>query len=113
MSYGSQAAAANESMTAVRFDFPRPMDVPAGHSLTVPFIDGTFLAEPVSVYQPDVDEAHPIAAVRIRNAGDSSLPPVILTFYDGADGTAGDAPFLGAGPGERRLLTFALYRKHP
>src|SRR3546814_7529002 len=53
MSYGSQAAAANESMTAVRFDFPRPMDVPAGHSLTVPFIDGTFLAERVSVYQPD------------------------------------------------------------
>lgn len=111
MSPGSQDAAANESMTAVRFDFPHPMDVPAGHSLTVPFIDGAFLAERVSVYQADVDEVHPIAAVRIRNAGDSSLPPGILTFYDGADGYAGDAQFLGAGPGESRLLTFAVDRK--
>lgn len=111
MSYGSQTAAVDESVTSVRFDFPQPMDVPAGHSLTVPFLDGAFLAERVSVYQPDVDELHPIAAVRVRNAGDSSLPAGILTFYDGAEGYAGDAQFLGAGPGESRLLTFAVDRK--
>lgn len=111
MSTGSQDAAADESITLVRFDFPHPMDVPAGHSLTVPFIDGAFVAERVSVYQPDVEAGHPIAAVRIRNAGEASLPPGILTLYDGADGYAGDAQFLGAGPGENRLLAFAVDRK--
>ncbi len=111
ISGGSQAVAADESMTSVRFDFPQPMDVPAGHSLTVPFIDSGFNAERVSVYQPDVDETHPIAAVRIRNAGEASLPPGILTFYDGAEGYAGDAQFLGAGPEESRLLMFAVDRK--
>jgi hypothetical protein len=111
MSSGSQTVAADESMTSVRFDFPQPMDVPAGHSLTVPFIDGAFNAERVSVYQPDVDETHPIAAVRIRNAGEASLPPGILTFYDGAEGYAGDAQFLGAGSEESRLLLFAVDRK--
>lgn len=111
LSYASQDAAAKESITAVRFDFPHPMDVPAGHSLTIPFIDDVFPSERVSVYQPDVDEVHPIAAVRIRNAGESSLPPGILTFYDGAEGYAGDAQFLGAGPNESRLLTFAVDRK--
>jgi hypothetical protein len=111
ISGGSQAVATDESMTSVRFDFPQPMDVPAGHSLTVPFLDGAFNAERVSVYQPDVDETHPIAAVRIRNAGEASLPPGILTFYDGAEGYAGDAQFLGAGPGENRLLLFAVDRK--
>jgi hypothetical protein len=111
MSSGSQTVAADESMTSVRFDFPQPMDVPAGHSLTVPFIDSGFNAERVSVYQPDVDETHPIAAVRIRNAGEASLPPGILTFYDGAEGYAGDAQFLGAGPDESRLLMFAVDRK--
>jgi hypothetical protein len=111
ISSGSQTVAADESMTSVRFDFPQPMDVPAGHSLTVPFLDGAFNAERVSVYQPDVDETHPIAAVRIRNAGEASLPPGILTFYDGAEGYAGDAQFLGAGSEESRLLLFAVDRK--
>src|SRR4029079_5758869 len=102
-----QAAAARESIASVAFTVPQPVDLPAGHTLALPFLERSIETERVSLYQPDVSSDRVTAAVRIRNDGSSTLPPGLVTLYERA-GYAGDARFGGAPPGEARMLIYAV-----
>ncbi|MBU6476012.1 MAG: hypothetical protein KGQ70_08605, partial [Alphaproteobacteria bacterium] len=70
----------------------------------------------VSLYQPETNARHPLAAVEITNDGESSLPPGILTLYDdnpllkGID-FVGDAQLSTLDKGEKRLVSYALDTK--
>ncbi|MFE0758384.1 DUF4139 domain-containing protein [Inquilinus sp. NPDC058860] len=108
------AAESGESATQVTFRLPEPVTVAAGHSLLVPIIDREIPAGRVDLYLPQTEPKHPLAAVDLKNDGQTGLPPGVLTLYErGADGVTyvGDAR-LGALPaGETRLLSFAVDQK--
>ncbi|MGO4129182.1 DUF4139 domain-containing protein [Inquilinus sp. YAF38] len=108
------AAESGETATQVTFRLPEPVTVAAGHSLLVPIIDREIPAGQVDLYLPDTEPKHPLAAVDLKNDGQTGLPPGVLTLYErGADGVSyvGDAR-LGALPaGESRLLSFAVDQK--
>ncbi|MGK9168805.1 DUF4139 domain-containing protein [Inquilinus limosus] len=109
------AAESGETATQVTFRLPEPVTVAAGHSLLVTIIDREIPASRVDLYLPDTEPEHPLAAVDLKNDGQTGLPPGVLTLYErGADGAVayvGDAR-LGALPtGESRLVSFAVDQK--
>ncbi|WP_158933037.1 DUF4139 domain-containing protein, partial [Acidisphaera sp. S103] len=104
----AEAALAAETPEETTFTLAQPIDLAAGHSANVPILDREIPAARIALVpflQP-----HPLAAVRITNNGDQSLPAGVLTLYDngaGSVGFAGDARLGGLPPGETRLLSFA------
>ena len=102
-----QAAAGRESVASVAFTVAQPIDLAAGHTLALPFIERPMEMERVALYQPDVSPDRVAAAVRLHNDASVTLPPGLVTIYDRA-GYAGDARFAGAPPGEFRMLVYAV-----
>jgi len=108
------AAEQQEATTQVLFTAPAPVSVKAGDSLSLPLVNRAVPIERVALYQPQVNAANPLAAVRVTNDSGGGLPPGVLTLYErGRAGAAyvGDAR-LGPFPqGEDRLLSFAVDQK--
>jgi hypothetical protein len=81
----------------------------------VPIIDRPAPAERLAVYQPEVNALHPLASVRIKNDGETALPPGLITLYEstGDADTAyvGDARIGVLPGGEERIVGFALDQK--
>ena len=103
-------AAASEGDVAANFSLPHPVDLRAGSTLSVPFIDTEIEAERVALWQPGRG-IHPTAAFRIRNSATATLPAGLITLYDRAAGYLGDARLPATPVGEQRLASFALDRK--
>lgn len=106
-----EQAAAQEGQTSASYRLADPVNLRAGQTLSVPFIDAEVPAEQVSLFQPERGEAHPIAALFLQNGTGASLPPGILTIYDGRDGYVGDAQLAGIPATESRMVSFAADRK--
>jgi len=107
-------AAATESATQVTFRMPFAVSVMNGQSLAVPIVDKVVPGELVAVYQPETNERHPLAALKLSNTAGVSLPPGVLTLYrKDADRTShvGDAQLSSLPDGESRMLGFALDQK--
>jgi hypothetical protein len=109
------AADSGETATQVSFHLPEPVTVAAGHSLLVPIVNRAIPAAQVDLYLPDTEPTHPLAAVDLKNDGETGLPPGVLTLYErdakGIVSYVGDAR-LGALPtGENRLVSFAVDQK--
>ncbi|MDR6774045.1 hypothetical protein [Azospirillum sp. BE72] len=102
----------------VLFRYPQPVSVPNGGTLMMPIAARALPVERVALYQPASDGRHPLASLRLRNDGDTALPPGLLTFYDRtskSDGAAtatsayvGDARMATLPAGDSRLLSFAV-----
>jgi hypothetical protein len=109
-----EAARAAEDATQIAFTAAEKVSVEAGQSLVLPLLDRDLPARQVDLYQPAADAHHPLAAVELTNAGDTGLPPGVLTLYRlGADGAAylGDARLAALPAGDKRLLSFAADTK--
>jgi hypothetical protein len=105
-------AQASEGETAAIYRLPTPVDLAAGQTLSVPFIDTELSGERIALFQPERGEVHPIAAIRLENTTGSSLPPGIVTFYAPLEeGYAGDAQIHNLPAGETRMISFAADRK--
>ncbi|WP_295808305.1 DUF4139 domain-containing protein [uncultured Nitratireductor sp.] len=102
---------AREGETSATYHLPNAIDLAAGQSLSVPFVDAEIQAERVSVFQPERNEIHPVAAVFLRNDTEASLPPGIVTVYEAVSGYVGDAQLSGIPAGESRMASFASDRK--
>jgi hypothetical protein len=113
--YAANAAESEEASTQVLFRFPTKLSLATGSTMMVPFADRTVAAARTWLYQPATNAQHPLAAVRLRNDGDSALPPGLITAFDtGADGAAnfaGDAQLPLTPKGETKFVTFALDSK--
>lgn len=116
----SLGAAANapeseEASTQLLYRFPAKITLAAGHTMMVPIIDREVPATQVWLYQPETSARHPLAAVRVRNDGDSGLPPGMLTTYEiGSDASVnfvGDAELPLLPKATSRFVTFALDAK--
>ncbi|MDR5902253.1 MULTISPECIES: DUF4139 domain-containing protein [Halomonas] len=100
-----------ESATAATWRLPTSVDLAAGRTLSLPYIDAVVPARRVSLYQPERGERHPVAAVRLENTTDAWLPPGLVTVYDAGVGHVGDVNLPGIPAGESRLASFAADRK--
>lgn len=108
------SADAREGATQVTFHMPFTVTVMNGQSLAVPIVDKVVPGELVSVYQPDTDVRHPLAALKLSNTSGTSLPAGVLTLYRrDAGGTdyVGDAQLSAMPDAESRMLGFALDQK--
>lgn len=109
------AAEAEEAATQLLYRFPAKLSLATGHTMMVPFVDRAVTATRTWLYQPDTAARRPLAAVRVRNDGDSGLPPGIVTAYDAAaDGNVnfvGDAQLPLLPKGTFKFVTFALDAK--
>ncbi|UXN73628.1 DUF4139 domain-containing protein [Devosia sp. A8/3-2] len=105
-------AEAVEGATAATYLLPMPVDLAAGQTMSVPFIDAELTAERISLFQPERGEVHPIATLRLENTTGSSLPPGLVTIYaPQEEGYAGDAQLANVPAGETRMISFAADRK--
>ncbi|MDV6225744.1 DUF4139 domain-containing protein [Nitratireductor aquimarinus] len=100
-----------EGKTSATYRLPNAIDLAAGKSLSVPFVDAEIRAERVSLFQPEGRSIHPVAAVFLSNDTEASLPPGIVTVYDTVSGYVGDAQLTGIPAGESRMASFASDRK--
>lgn len=100
-----------EGETSATYRLPNAIDLAAGKSLSVPFVDAEIRAERVSLFQPESRSIHPVAAVFLSNDTEASLPPGIVTVYDTVSGYVGDAQLMGIPAGESRMASFASDRK--
>lgn len=116
MAQGANAAQSAEATTQVLFRFPNKFSVDAGETMMLPFVSRDVTMEKLALYQPETSATHPLAAVRIKNDGQSGLPPGILTIYEenkaiGGTNFVGDAQFPVLSKGEDRLIGYALDSK--
>ncbi|NVO13405.1 MAG: DUF4139 domain-containing protein [Rhodoplanes sp.] len=111
----AQAAEAEEASTQLLYRFPAKVSVATGHTVMVPFVDREVTATRTWLYQPETSPRRPLAAVRLKNDGDTSLPAGIVTAFDGAgDGAVnfvGDAQLPLLARGTFKYVTFALDAK--
>lgn len=104
------SAGASEGDVSANFTLPHPVDLRAGGTLSVPFIDTEIEAERIALWKPG-QGIHPIAALRIRNGTAAMLPAGLITLYDRKAGYLGDARLPATPVGEQRLASFAVDRK--
>ncbi|WP_373182868.1 DUF4139 domain-containing protein [Halomonas campaniensis] len=104
-------ATAAQGDTAATWALPDPVDLEAGRTLSVPYVDAELPAERLSLFQPERGERHPVAAVRLENATDTWLPPGLVTVYAAEVGHVGDVSLPGIPAGESRLASFAADRQ--
>jgi hypothetical protein len=112
---GRIAVQSKEAATQVTFKLPGAISVMNGQSLSVPIVNTQVNAERVALFQPATDPRHPLAAVKLVNDTDVSLPAGVVTLYErdksGAASFVGDARMNSIVKGETRLLSFALDQK--
>ncbi len=65
-----EAAAAAEEATQIAFTPPYKVSVAAGQSLVLPLLDRELPARRIDLYQPSVDQRHPLAAIELTNKSD-------------------------------------------
>jgi len=112
----AQAAQSSDATTQVLFRFPHQYDLKSGQSMMLPFVNQDLAMERISLYQPETHATHPLAAVKIKNEGQTGLPPGILTLYEesaslGGSHFVGDAQMPVLAKGEERMISYALDSK--
>ena len=108
----ANAASAEEAATQLLYRFPAKLSLATGHTMMVPFIDREVPVTRIWLYQPDVVPNRPLAAVRLKNDGESALPAGLVTAFeksaDGSTGFVGDALLPLTPKDATRLATFAV-----
>jgi hypothetical protein len=109
------AAEAEEAPTQLLYRFPARVSLATGHTMMVPFLDREIAGTRTWLYQPDTHARRPLAAVRLRNDGDATLPGGIVTTFeasgDGASNFVGDAQLPLLPKGTFKFVTLALDTK--
>jgi hypothetical protein len=108
-------AEAEEAATQVFYRFPSKITLASGATMMVPFVDHEIEASRAYLYQPETNAFRPLAAVKLRNEGESALPAGLVTAFEtGGDGSVnfvGDAQLPLLPKGSTRFVTFALDAK--
>jgi len=83
------------------------VDLPRGRSAMLPILTQEVEVDRLSLYEETTHATHPMRGVRLINGADLKLPTGPMTVLD--DGAyAGDASLPFTGPGDKRLLTYAV-----
>ena len=108
------SAESAENLSGATFSLAAPVNVKAGESVTLPFIDTPIEAEETAWIQPGVSAHHPWLAVRLVNSSAGTLPAGSVTLYETTPAGplfAGEAQLNVAPPGQTRLIAFGEDQK--
>ena len=100
----AETATIRPSVAAARYLVPSPVDLPAGRTVSIPYLDVPVAVRPVALYRSTASRDGVVLAARL--SAEVPLPAGVVSVRDG-DGFVGDAPFAGAPAGEERLLPYA------
>ncbi len=109
------AAESGEAMAQVAYRFEGLQTLAHGYSAMLPLVDRNVPATALLLYEPSTHARFPLAVVALKNDGESSLPPGLVTIY-GA-GTVGGQTFVGDAQlsllpkKQKRMLSYALDRR--
>ena len=88
-----------------------PVSVPREQSAMIPFVSGGIQADPVAIFNPQVQADHPLSGARLKNTTGLHLMGGPLTVFDeggNGNGYVGDALMDDTEPGQTRLISYAL-----
>ena len=88
-----------------------PVSIPRQQSAMIPFVSGGIQAEPVAIFNPQVQADHPLSGARLKNTTGLHLMGGPLTVFDegeGGTGYVGDGLMDDTEPGQTRLISYAL-----
>jgi len=116
MAQAANAAESSEATTQVLFRFPDRFTLKSGQSMMLPFVSREVPMERIALYQPETHPRHPLAAIEIKNDGNTGLPPGVLTLYEESKllkGTSfvGDAALAVVPVNDKRMISYALDSK--
>ncbi|MEM8663157.1 MAG: DUF4139 domain-containing protein [Pseudomonadota bacterium] len=97
---------AQAGSAATIFPVAGEIDLAAGRTLTVPFLDGSDEAERI-VFLTVGGNQTPMDALELSFDAEATVPGGLIAVYDDT-GFVGDARFAGADGGERTILPFAV-----
>ncbi|MCH5374857.1 MAG: hypothetical protein JJ992_12855, partial [Planctomycetes bacterium] len=90
-----------------RYELDAPVTLDRRKSAMLPIINNAVDVDKVSIYTADVHTTHPMHALRLTNLPDMHLTAGPITVFEDAV-YAGDARITHVGPGEKRLISYAL-----
>ena len=103
------SAESAENLSGASFAIAAAVNVAAGESVTLPFIDTPIEADETDWIQPFSAARHPWRAVSLVNSGGSTLPAGSVTLYETTPAGplfAGEAQLTVVTPGQKRLVAF-------
>ena len=108
------SAESAENLSGASFRLAAPVDVKAGESVTLPFIDTPVEAEEAAWIQPGSAAHNPWLAVSLVNSSAATLPAGSVTLYETTPAGplfAGEAQLTVVPPGQTRLVAFGEDQK--
>ena len=113
---GADASAADgsENLSGAAFSLTAPVEVAAGESLTLPFLDTAIEGQEISWVQSGYSGRNPWHAVNLANPGEVTLPAGSVTLYETTSAGplfAGEAQLNVLPPTEKRLVAFGEDQK--
>ncbi|MGI5816465.1 MAG: hypothetical protein ACOX9R_00035 [Armatimonadota bacterium] len=107
-SAGVAAAAAGEEVGEMfHYAISQPISINRQGSAMIPIVNQPVETAKLSIYSPDANAKHPMHGLRLTNSTNLALMAGAITVFDGG-AYAGDALVDDLGPGDERLISYAL-----
>ena len=107
-----ETGSAEELSAQTLFPLPNAVTLAQGQTVMAPIVDRPVPIERVALYRAAQVGRHPQAALRVRNAGGTSLPAGLATLYEelpqGGLTFLGDASLPQLAPGAEEYLAYGL-----
>jgi hypothetical protein len=101
------ATTATDFGASFEYAIEHPVNVPRQKSALLPIVNKALDGGKVSLYSPQVHAKHPLLALRLKNTTAVHLMQGPVAVFEGT-GYCGDAQLPELGPGEERLISYAL-----
>lgn len=110
-SFGEYAGMAQartvESGEVFQYELKTPVTIPRQQSAMLPIINQGVTGRRVSIFSRNDGSEHPMRGLEVTNSTDLQLLPGPVSVFDG-NAYAGDATIGHVGPGQKRLLSYAV-----
>lgn len=104
---GSAQAHTIESGEVFQYELKTPVTIPRQQSAMLPIINQGVTGRRVSIFSRNDGSEHPMRGLEVTNSTDLQLLPGPVSVFDG-NAYAGDATIGHVGPGQKRLLSYAV-----
>ena len=104
---GVAKANAVETGEVFQYELKTPVTIPRQQSAMLPIINQGVLGRRVSIFSRNDGSEHPMRGLEVTNTTDLQLLPGPVSVFDGT-AYAGDATIGHVGPGQKRLLSYAV-----
>ena len=107
-----KASGAELGTALFTYKIAAPLSIGRQKSAMIPFVSSPVQAQAVSIFNPEVQAAHPLLGARLKNTSGLHLMGGPLTVFD--DGASGGTAYVGDAlvddtePGQTRLISYAV-----